>query len=158
MNCQLSVCQTDTRSPFPSIDSVFPSVCQLPLQLLLRPDILLCVFSTALLPRSIPCHLLCVDRVFNFANSPPTPNLFVVPANPSFFTFCVSIARFQLPLRIRFRYQKGHRHLGEVPRSYTFIRLSAFLRCQRRYLCCSDTSFVQAKQKVTVALSLVTIL
>jgi len=65
----------------------------------------------------------------------------------------VLISRFQLPLRIRFRYQKGHRHLGEVPRSYAFI-----LFFRRFFVAGADTSFVQAKQKVTVALSLVTVL
>jgi len=46
---------------------------------------------------------------------------------PLFFTFCVSIARFQLPLRIRFRYQKGHCHLGEVPVTlYSYFGVSSF--------------------------------
>jgi hypothetical protein len=87
--------------PPPSIDTLS----------LLRVD---CLFFNCRCAQT-PRHLLCVERTFStsLVPSPPAPNLFVVPAT-SFFTFCVSIARFQLPLRIRFRYQKGHRHLGEV--------------------------------------------
>ena len=160
MNRQLSV---SDRPPFAalssSIDSDFPSVCQLHFHLPLRSDTLLCVLSTALLPRSILCHLLCVDCLFSncrcvqtprhllcvdrtFSTSqvlPSTSNLFVVPANPPFLLhlLCIDCAfSTSAALPFSFHFQLEDRHLGEVP------RFSALLRFQRRYL------IVQAKQRL----------
>ena len=84
MNRQLSVSRTDLPwQPFPNstpIDSVSPSVCQLPFQLPLRPD----TPSVGLFyhppPRSILCHVLCVDCLFSTAAAPR-----------HLVTFCVSI-------------------------------------------------------------------
>jgi hypothetical protein len=60
----------------------------------------------------------------------------------------VSIARFQLPLRIRFlfNFQLGHRHLGEVPRFFSVYSFFGVVFVSR-----ADTSFVSVKRKVTVA-------
>jgi hypothetical protein len=79
-----------------------------------------------------------------------------VPATPLFFTFGVSIARFQLPLRIRVRLLIGTPSDTAISVKFlvssAFLRYSAFLRFLRRFL------IVQAKQKVTIASSLVTVL
>ena len=127
VNCPLSVSDRPLFAALSStIDSVFPSVCQLPFQLPLRPDTLLCVFSTALLPRSILCHLLCVDCLFFNCRCAQTLSSLSVCRLRLFNFRCAFVFNFQL----------GHRHLGEVP------RYSAFTHFLRRFL------IVQAKQRL----------
>jgi hypothetical protein len=86
---------------------------------------------------------VCQSRVFDFATSAANAKPFVVTAIPLSFTFCVSIARFQLPLRIRFRLLIGTSPISvKFLDSSAFLRYSAFLRFLRRFL------IVQAKQRL----------
>jgi hypothetical protein len=158
VNCQLSVSDRHPQ-PFPRQSTQFFLLCVncistsaaprhsfcvsfLPPSSLDRYFVTFCVsiasFSTAAAPRHLVTFCVSIARfqLRKFCRQRQTFLLYRLIF--LFFTFCVSIARFQLPLRIRFRYQKGHRHLGEVPRSYVFIPISAFLRWLRRHLFCSS--------------------
>jgi len=120
VNRQLSV---SDRPPIAalstSIDSVFPSVCQLPFQLPLRPDTpSVCLFYRP--PPSIDTlSLLCVDCAFS-----------------------ISAARSFSSIN------------WDTAISVEFLVLQLFFLFRRFFVACADTSFVQAKQKVTAGVKL----